>query len=102
MKEVLGWILDTEAGTVTLPERKLRGASHSVGYIPLTQSKMGRKDMECLVGKLRSMHLVVPGAVEHLFHVQRALNQVGVDQAWLSPKFNRELANWKVLVGCIP
>ena len=58
---------------------------------------MGRKYLEPLVGKLRSVHLVVPGAVAHLFHIQRALNQGGVDQAWLSPDFHRELADWKVL-----
>ena len=65
--------------------------------IPPTQRRMGRKDLERLVEKLRSMHLAVPGAVAHLFHVQRALNQGGVDQAWLSPEFHREFADWKVL-----
>ena len=65
--------------------------------IPPTQHRIGRKDLERLVGKLRSMHLAVPGAVAHLFHIQRALNQGGVDQAWLSPEFHRELADWKVL-----
>ena len=49
--------------------------------IPSTQHMMDRKDLERLVGKLRSMHLAVPGAVAHLFHIQRALNQGGVDQA---------------------
>ena len=61
--------------------------------IPATQSGMGRKDLERLVGKLRSMHLAVPGAAAHLFHIQRALNQVGVDRAWLSQAFHCELAD---------
>ena len=43
------------------------------------------------------MHLVVPGAVAHFFHIQRALNQGGVDQAWLSPVSHCKLAGWKVL-----
>ena len=68
VKEVLGWILDTEAGTVTLPERKLEELLPLVN-IPPTQRRMGRKDLERLVGKIRSMHLAVPGAVAHLFHV---------------------------------
>ena len=50
---------------------------------------MGKKDLERLVGKILSMHLAVPGAVTHLFHIQHALNQEEVDQAWLSPAFNR-------------
>ena len=65
--------------------------------IPATQRGMGRKDLECLVGKLRSMHLAVPGDAAHLFHIQRALNQGGVDRAWLSPAFHCELADWKAL-----
>ena len=64
--------------------------------IPATQHRMGRKDLERLVGKLRSMHLAVPGAVAHFFHIQRALNQGGVDRACLSPEFYRELLNWKI------
>ena len=43
------------------------------------------------------MHLAVPGAVAHLFQIQRALNQGGVDRAWLSWEFHREVVNWKVL-----
>ena len=96
IKEVLGWILDTEAGTVTPPERKLEELLTLVD-IPATQRRMVRKDLERLVGKLCSMHLAVPGVVAHLFHVQCALNQVGVDRAWLSPEFHWELVDWKVL-----
>ena len=69
------WILNTEAGTFTLPERKIKELLTLVD-IPPTQRMMGRKD------------LAVPGAVAHLFHIQRALNQGGVDQAWLSPDFH--------------
>ena len=43
------------------------------------------------------MHLTVPGAVARLFHIQRVLNQGGVERAWLSPAFHRELAGWKAL-----
>ena len=38
---------------------------------------MGQKDLELLVGKLRSMHLAVPGTVAHLYHIQRDLAQGG-------------------------
>ena len=43
------------------------------------------------------MHLAVPGVVAYILHIQRALNQGGVDRACLSPAFHRELADWKVL-----
>ena len=56
---------------------------------------MGQKDLERLVGKLRSMHLAVPGAVSYLYHIQRVLSQAGTDRAWLSPAFYRDIADWK-------
>ena len=59
---------------------------------------MGRKYLECLVGKLQYMHLAVPGAVGGLFHIQRVLNQGGVDQAWISLAFHHKLADWKAIV----
>ena len=76
VKEVLGWILYMETRTFTLLERKLEELLTLVD-IPVTQRRMGRKDLELLVRKIRSMHLAVPGAVAHLFHIQRALNQGG-------------------------
>ena len=54
---------------------------------------MDRKNLERLVGKLRSMHLAVLGAVSHLYHIQCAL----ADRAWLSPAFHRKIADWNML-----
>ena len=50
VKEILGWILDTESGTVTFPERKLEELLTLVN-IPVTQRRMGREDLEQLVEK---------------------------------------------------
>ena len=58
---------------------------------------MGRKDLERLVGKLRYMHLAVPGVVAYLYHIQHALAQAGADRAWLSLDFHREIADWRML-----
>ena len=57
---------------------------------------MGQKDLECLVGKLCSIHLAVPGVVAHLSHIQRAPNQGGVYWVWLSTALHCKLADWKV------
>ena len=93
VKEVLGRNLDTEAGMVTLLERKLQELLTLV-HIPATQRRMARKDLELLVEKLRSMYLAVPGALDHLIHIQHSLTQQGVDQAWLLPAFLCEIADW--------
>ena len=66
--------------------------------IPATQRRMGRKDLEHLVGRLCFMHLAMPGAVAHLFHIQSALNYGGgVDRAWISPAFHSKISDWKAL-----
>ena len=51
VKEVLGWILDMEAGKVTLPERNIEEFL-TLAEIPATQRRMSQKYLEHLVGKL--------------------------------------------------
>ena len=68
------WTIDTEFGTVALSEHKLQELLTLVD-IPAMQCRIWQKDLECLVGKLHSMHLVVIGAVTHLYQIQRALAQ---------------------------
>ena len=88
--------IDTEAGMVTLSKCKLQELQDLL-HIPTSQRRMGRKELERLAGKLRSMHLAVPGAVAHLYHIQRALSQAGTDWAWLSPGFHRKITDWTTL-----
>ena len=60
---------------------------------------MGRKELERMMGKLHSVHHAVPGAVAHLYHVQRALSQGGgVDQACLLPESHCNMVDWRALV----
>ena len=80
VKDVLGWIIDTKSGDVALLDHKLQDLQDLL-EIPTTQRRMDRKDLERLEGKLCSMHLAVPGAVAHLYHIQRALAQAGADKA---------------------
>ena len=81
---------------VALSERKLQELRDLLD-IPTSQRRMGRKELERLVGKLRSMQLAVPGAVAHLYHIQRALSQAGTDRAWLSRDFHREIVDLTTL-----
>ena len=93
VKEVLGWIIET----VALPERKLQELQDLLA-IQTTNRRMGRKELDHLVGKLCSMHLVAPASVSQLYHLQSVLAQDGMDWAWQTPEFNREIANWRPLV----
>ena len=41
--------------------------------IPPSQRHMSTKKLERLIGKLRSIHLAIPGAVGHFYHLHKAL-----------------------------
>ena len=97
-KEVLGWLINTEAGTVALPEQKHLEFLQLLTILA-TQRRMVRKELESLVGKLCSMYLAVPRAVAHLYHIQRALTQGGKYKAWLLGEPHREIDNWGALVA---
>ena len=79
VNEFLGWIIDTKAETVALLESKLQELQYLLD-IPTTPQQMGRKELENLVGEIRSMYLGVPGVVSHLYHLQQALAQGGVNR----------------------
>ena len=44
------------------------------------------------------MHFAVPGAVAHVYHIQRVLTQLGEDMAYLSTPFHQEIVYWQALV----
>ena len=58
---------------------------------------MGRKEVARLVGKLHSMHPAFPGAVSHLYPIQRALSQAGIDRACLSQAYQHDIVDWNML-----
>ena len=53
-----------------------------------THRRIGQKKLELLVGKLLSMHPMVPGAVDHTYHIQSDFSQDGKYRAWLPPDFH--------------
>ena len=63
-KEILGWMVDTNEGTLRIsPKRKAELGT--LLDIPPSQLRISTKKLERLIGKLRSMHLAVPGVVGH-------------------------------------
>ena len=70
-KEILGWIVNTNEGTLRLsPKRKAELGT--LLDIPPSQRRISTKKLERLIGKLRSMHLAVPGAVGHFYNLQQS------------------------------
>ena len=91
-------MIKTEAGMVVLLERKLQELNKLLA-IPAMQRRIVRKDLDCLVGKILFVHLVVPGAAAHFYHIQCTLKQVDEDRAWILPKFYQEIDDWETLVA---
>ena len=98
-KEVLGWVLNTTTGTLSLSPKRTAELLALLD-IPPTQRRMSVKKLERLIGKLRSMHLAVPGAVAQLYHIQGALTaalHASRTTAYLKKGFHSDLSFWRKL-----
>lgn len=72
-KTILGWALDTQAGTIHLPQRRrdrLQEILHSIGP---TQRRISVKKWHTVLGELRSMELAIPGLKGLFSTMQEAL-----------------------------
>ena len=64
-----------------------------------SQRRIPVSKLRSLIGKLRSMHLAVPGTIGHFFFIQEALTKAGTaSKAYLSKAFHREIAHWQRLI----
>ena len=73
-KEILGWILNSKAGTFQLPSRRLKELKALLDILP-TRRRIAVPKLRSLIFKLRSMHLVVPGTIGHFFYIQENLTK---------------------------
>jgi hypothetical protein len=72
-KTILGWILDTEHMTLTLPQRRLARLAEILMSIPPTQKRTTVQKWHKILGELRSMTLAIPGSRGLFSHMQDAL-----------------------------
>ena len=62
IKSVLGWIIDSEALTISLPPHRVARLKEILDEIPSTQRRISVKKWHKILGELRSMSLALPGA----------------------------------------
>ena len=72
-KEVLGWVIDSVAGTITLPPRRLTRLGDILEGLPRTKKRIATKEWHKVLGELRSMVLAVPGLRGMFSLLQEAL-----------------------------
>ena len=91
-KEILGWIINSAAGTISLLPKCIADLTTLLDP-PHAQHRMSRKKLERLIGKLHSVHLVIPGAIGYFYHIQMALTKANRRTAYLSKDFHRDVAH---------
>ena len=74
-KIILGWLIDTMASTLELPQHRRERLSELLAEIPSTQKRVSIRKWHGLLGELRSMTLALPGARGLFSHIQNALWQ---------------------------
>ena len=95
-KEILGWIINSASGTFSLSPKRITHLSTLLD-IPPAQHRISRKKLERIIGKLRSMHLAIPGAIGNFYHIQMALTKANRRTAYLSKDFHRDITHWRLL-----
>lgn len=74
IKQILGWIINTAAMTISLPPHRVERLAEILASIPTTQKRCSVKKWHKVLGELRSMSLALPGS-RHLFsQMQNALS----------------------------
>ena len=58
-KEILGWIINTSSGTISLSPKRISDLNMLLD-IPPSQRHISCKKLERLIGKIQLMHLVIP------------------------------------------
>ena len=74
IKLVLGWVIDTVAMTIQLPQRRVERLAEILASIPRTQKRTSAKKWHKVLGELRSMALALPGSRNIFSQLQNALS----------------------------
>ena len=103
-KEILGWIVNTDEGTLIISPKRKEELGTLLDIPPL-QRRMSTKKLERLIGKLRSMHLAVPGTVGHFYNLQQSLtaaHHAHQATAYVTKGFHSDLRFWRRLCADMP
>ena len=99
IKIVLGWVIDTVALTIQLPQHRVERLATILASIPSTQKRIGIKKWHKVLGELRSMSIALPGA-RHLFsHMQLALSNRLGSRIALKKGVHQAVTDFKLLLN---
>ena len=93
-KQILGWTIDSQAMTLTLPPRRLQRLAELLASIPSHQKRLSLSTWHALLGELRSMSLALPGSRGLFSHLQAAIRTRQGTRLRLTPAFHGALADF--------
>ena len=74
VKSVLGWVIDSEALTISLPPHRVARLKEILDKVPSTQRQISVKKWHKILGELCSMSLALPGARNIFSTMQNAFS----------------------------
>ena len=96
VKVILGWLVDTVAGTIELPPNRVERLKEILAAFPRSRKTCPKKDLHKLVGELRSMILALPGGVGCLSWLQETLKTAN-KRVYLNQHFHDAIEDFKWL-----
>ena len=93
-KIILGWLVDTIAGTIALPPHRVERLQEMLAAFPASRRSCPKKDLQRLVGELRSMVFAIPGGVGCLSWIQ-ALLKGAPDRVYLNQQFHDAMEDFR-------
>ena len=94
---MLGWVVDSFNMMVALPPHRVAQLKEIVSSIPCTQHRVGVDKWHCVLGKLCSMELALPGDRGLFSQMQEALCHVKGKRFTLSIGVHEALEDFKWL-----
>jgi len=95
-KVVLGWLVDTVAGTIELPPHRVTRLHEMLAAFPRTRRTCSKKDLQKLVGELRSMVVAIPGGIGCMSWLQDQLKGAK-DRVYLNRHFKDAIDDFRLL-----
>lgn len=74
LKEVLGWVVNTLAGTIELPDRRKERLAAILDEYPRSRRRVQVSKWQSFIGEVRSMALAIPGLAGCFSVLQQALD----------------------------
>ncbi|CAJ1945366.1 unnamed protein product [Cylindrotheca closterium] len=102
LKTVLGWVFDTLAQTITLPQRRQERLDAILANISPTQRRISVKLWHKFLGELRSMVIGIPGARGLFSTLQHAFQTESKKRLRLAKNEHHFINDFRTLAATLP